>query len=1086
MNKRTLFSLKWSEQGAAIFGIALYVLLLNATVETFVSGAPVRWIVVLTITVYLCISALAWRLNHPLWQRIGWPGRALISFFVLLGLLAATAWRPEGLIRGMALLGMSTSTLLSLVTAAAVVFSGLVLMRLKYPHPAIRWVIGALIAYGVIALLWAIFDGTLYPGLFHGESFLSVLPWWLQGAIIGQFIVIPAALLVLAKEGLQRIRLAQLKIWGTSTLVLLFSFNLAFAGFMTPSTVGVSASQMTQRLNQSFQELGIALAGVPEGTQLSPEQVADRLEKLFDALAAIKGKIPQDTFDVQAIVDKVGRDAEKLFAWVRDETFLVPYRGVLREAKGVLMDRLGNSLDRALLLLALLQQAGHNKLKLAHATLSDKEVSIIQRKARRIPKSGASMGTQDSAEAVEDFLGKHAQEIGLNKVDFLDRMAQVDRERQHLVKEVHKRVALQASLIAKAVGKPDKGAHKTAEASRRMALRDHWWVQWQNGSEWVDLDPTLPNAEPGKPLTSAKEDFTGDNINDRLSQEAHTLQVRMVIECWEKGRLVEVPVLTQELIPFSHIGERITVHHAPMNWPPDLDLFASKDPLNALKSAVLAQREWISVLSVGEARVSKFSFTDSCLMNQPDLPGFVQSVLAGRALVSGLETGVEKLARGIFGIISTGRIGDTGTTRRVPDETNSNLQIFKPSGKAQLTAEWIEYEIRVPGEKPRKIRRQIFDLVGPATRAAWKGKQNMPTPKITDAQRMERGWALLGQTEVLPLVGQLSPEFIEYLMTKNLLANRKVILSLFRDVDSADPKALTDQASKLKPLSGHLYTLALVRRAWSRFRGDVYLDRLNILSYHTQLQQTSQGELRLLQGFDIVANDVGIRSGSGADPFLIRLEQGVLDTNAEALLAALSSGSMGNTVGRGQVENTAELFTASTEQGIKWMTVRNVHDPTWKKVKLLKDVRAQIEQDLVAGYVVLAPEKGVSLEGRVLVGWWRVNASTGQTLGIGEYGWGQGASEPFGMLDVSIKQVDITLTYVVCLIRATAGGVEGNVGLQMANMQCLVETYREHIGSYLGGYAKGLVRARVLGSLGSQIYGLLSGAIGLFERADGR
>lgn len=1082
MNRDIFSALKWDKYGAAIVTVVFYVLLLDAAVGTFMSGAPVRWIVVFTISVYLGVSAVAWRLNHSLWQRIGWRGRALISSFVFLGLLTAAAWRPEGMTLGLALLGMSTSSLLSLVTAAAVAFSGFILLRSRYPHPTIRWTIGAVVAYGVTAFLWAIFDGTLYPQLFHGKSFWSLLPWWLQGAIIGQFVVIPAALLVLAKEGLQRIRLAQVKIWGTKTLVLLLCFNLAFAGFMTPNTAGVSAPQMTQSLNQSMQELLAAMAGVPEGTQLSAEQVVNRLEKQFDMLKEAEREIPRDTFDVQAIVDEVGSDPEKLFAWVRDETFLVPYRGVLREAKGVLMDRLGNSLDRALLLLALLQQAGHNKIKIAHATLSDEEVSKIQRRARRIPKSGASVGTKYSSEAVEDFLGKHAQEFGLNKADFLDRMAQVDTERQRLVKEVHKRVALQASLIAKAVGKPDKEAHKIAEASRRVALRDHWWVQLQNGSKWVDLDPTLPNAEPGKPLTSAQEEFAGDKINDRLSQEAHTLQVRMVIECWEKGRLVEVPVLTQELLPFFHIGERIAVHHSPMNWPPDLDLFASKDPLNALKSAVLAQREWISVLSVGEARVSKFSFTDSCLMNQPDLPGYVQSVLAGRALVSGLETGVEKLGRGIFGIISTGRIGDTGTARRVPDETNSNLQISRPSGKAQVTAEWIEYEIRVPGEKPRKIRRQIFDLVGPATRAAWKGKQNMPTPKITDAQRMERGWALLGQTEVLPLVGQLSPEFIEYLMTKNLLANREVLLGLFRDVDSADPKALTDQASKLKPLSGHLYTLALVRRAWSRFRGDVYLDRLNILSYHTQLQQNSQGELRLLQGFDIVANDVGIRSGSGADPFLVRLEQGVLDTNAEALLAALSSGSMENTVGRGQVENTAELFTASTEQGIKWMTVRNVHDPTWKKVKLVKDVRAQIEQDLVAGYVVLAPEKGVSLEGRVLVGWWRVNGSTGQTLGIGEYGWGQVTTESLTMLDVSIKQVDITMTYVACLIRAAAGGVEGDVGLQMANMQCLAETYRQHSG----GYAMGLGRGKVLGSLGSQIYDLLSGAIGLVEQADSR
>ncbi len=115
MNDSFSSSLKWDKNGAAIVAVLLYTLLLDAAIETFMSGAPVRWIVVLTITVYLGVSALAWRLNHPLWHRIGWPGRALISFFVLLGLLVATAWRPEGLILGMVLMGMSTSTLLSLV-----------------------------------------------------------------------------------------------------------------------------------------------------------------------------------------------------------------------------------------------------------------------------------------------------------------------------------------------------------------------------------------------------------------------------------------------------------------------------------------------------------------------------------------------------------------------------------------------------------------------------------------------------------------------------------------------------------------------------------------------------------------------------------------------------------------------------------------------------------------------------------------------------------------------------------------------------------------------------------------------------------
>ena len=84
------------------------------------------------------------------------------------------------------------------------------------------------------------------------------------------------------------------------------------------------------------------------------EQAAQKLAKLSDGLEEAVKEIPRDTFDPKAIIKKVGEDPEKLFEWVRDHTFWVPYRGSLRGPTGVLMDRLGNSLDRSFLLAELL------------------------------------------------------------------------------------------------------------------------------------------------------------------------------------------------------------------------------------------------------------------------------------------------------------------------------------------------------------------------------------------------------------------------------------------------------------------------------------------------------------------------------------------------------------------------------------------------------------------------------------------------------------------------------------------------------------------------------------------------------------
>ena len=69
---------------------------------------------------------------------------------------------------------------------------------------------------------------------------------------------------------------------------------------------------------------------------------------------------------VSAIVEaQLGRDPARTFAWVRDHTYWIPNHGILRGAVGVLMDRQGDSLDRALLLATMLKDEAQT-VRLAH------------------------------------------------------------------------------------------------------------------------------------------------------------------------------------------------------------------------------------------------------------------------------------------------------------------------------------------------------------------------------------------------------------------------------------------------------------------------------------------------------------------------------------------------------------------------------------------------------------------------------------------------------------------------------------------------------------------------------------------------
>ncbi|MBM3285179.1 MAG: hypothetical protein FJY81_04840, partial [Candidatus Aminicenantes bacterium] len=144
------------------------------------------------------------------------------------------------------------------------------------------------------------------------------------------------------------------------------------------------------------------------------ELAARRLENTFAALEDAIQRIPRETFDPEAIVQKAGSDAVKLFEWVRDETSIIPYRGSLRGPVGVLMDRRGNSLDRALLLCELLRLAGY-EARLARRHLSEEKAATMLKKKESKPGSEGSKPQQSSLQNQDDLLALYVQNYALDR-----------------------------------------------------------------------------------------------------------------------------------------------------------------------------------------------------------------------------------------------------------------------------------------------------------------------------------------------------------------------------------------------------------------------------------------------------------------------------------------------------------------------------------------------------------------------------------------------------------------------------------------------------------------------------------------------
>ncbi len=214
--------------GIVVLSFLLYLVLLDAAVETVLSASPLRWLVGGIVAGYAALSAV-------LWRRLGWAARAAGALIVLLGLITSTAWLPEGLSHGIAIFQQPTAAVLSWTTVLAILLAGFRSMRLRFVPVAGKAVAVFLAAYGAAAFALAAAAHVPYADLFHGRSLWDHLPFWLQGAFLGALVLLPAGLLVHLMHGALSVRGRQLRAWAIQGVVLSAGLGMAAAGFLGPA-----------------------------------------------------------------------------------------------------------------------------------------------------------------------------------------------------------------------------------------------------------------------------------------------------------------------------------------------------------------------------------------------------------------------------------------------------------------------------------------------------------------------------------------------------------------------------------------------------------------------------------------------------------------------------------------------------------------------------------------------------------------------------------------------------------------------------------------------------------------------------------
>ena len=640
-------------------------------------------------------------------------------------------------------------------------------------------------------------------------------------------------------------------------------------------------------------------------------------------LAMADSQLERDRWDPDAVVSRAGKDPRQLFGWVARNTQWIPYRGVLRGAAGVLNDRLGNELDRSLLLAVLLQRAGHS-VRLAHATLPTARVAEL------VPRIAAEQLVHAEKQAPFTYDRAAVQDIAHSAGPYADPLSKVllavSDTLSRASAELSRRVQDQSARLLRALPRSDPISQRTSwYAEARAALADHWWVQRDSAGTWIDMDLLGDSASSAASHNGAVETVELDSLPGRpVYQE---IGVRVVAEYRDGAKLTEQRLLDYALRPADVLGQPIVLQFWPARWFTDSVARAemSQRPLARIPD----EHEFGAMLVVGDRTVAVAGFRDSS------------------------ESDVEKAAEagGPMGGLAGGLSNALGVKQRRP---------------ADLTAVWLEYEFRVPGDSARTERREVFDLIGPDARAAGRA----PSIPLDSLQRRLRALALTMRTELVPVNCRLAGAFVNQLSAEALRSNARELASLSDGFGKRRP-TLNELAVDATPLPSPLLMLAVARVAWSPYVRDIYVARAGLLTRHVGLVPLGN-RLGLRDAVDIVANDVGV-GPMARDPFATRLSQGVFDTNAEALLWA-NPGS----------ENVGDAYAASAS----WRVVPPHEIGEVDRLPLPDDVKQRVRTEVAAGDLVLAPATKLQVHGQPFAGWWRVDRVTGRTLGMGASGWG--------------------------------------------------------------------------------------------------
>ncbi|MFN8518764.1 MAG: transglutaminase domain-containing protein [Chloroflexota bacterium] len=281
--------------------------------------------------------------------------------------------------------------------------------------------------------------------------------------------------------------------------------------------------------------------------------------------------------DLQRVVADLDFDTQRIFRYVADEIAYDPYAGAMRGATGTFRSRAGSAADQALLLASMLAEA-QVATRFAIGRLDDAGAAAMLDGARLDVTDAArrAAATLLTPEAQAGWAGSGAW----TRAPELDQLITQARDRADATV-----ATLMSTLAAAGVELPsDEPALPDLERDR------HVWLQYASGPQWIDLDPSVPGAQPGTAYATVTD--TPDQLPDELY---HTLTVRSVVEVVQSDQPTRTELLAQTLRVADLVGTPVSVAHPTAEWL-------------GIGAAISGQQTYVPALLVGDQVFEGSSF----------------------------------------------------------------------------------------------------------------------------------------------------------------------------------------------------------------------------------------------------------------------------------------------------------------------------------------------------------------------------------------------------------------------------------------------------------------------------------------------